>query len=164
MLRASITFPRRRRGKKKKRPAPEGLSLAELAERAGVTPRTVRYYLERGVLPSPAFHSRRTRYERHHLVRLFAIIAMKKERLDLAAIRRRLTTLSSEQLEAYVPARPTPSAPSPLAPAPSSSMTQASERWERIALLPGVELHLRSDASPLVRRIVQEIVDGAARS
>ena len=141
-----------------KRPAAEGLSVTELAAQAGVSPRAVRYYVARGVLPTPKFQGRRTRYGREHVVRLFAVLAMRKERLDLDAIRRRLTTLTSEELEAYVPSPAArPAAGATLVPPPTANYAGAS--WEHVALLPGVELHIRSDASPAVRKVVQEIVD-----
>ncbi len=148
----------RRRSLRTRRPPPEGLSVVELAARVGVTPRAVRYYVQRGVLPPPEFHGRRTRYDRDHVARLFAIVAMQKERLDLNAIRRRLTTLSRVDLETYLPRPPAP-AEATVAPAPTPTLTQAIARWEHVTLLPGVELHVRADVSPAVRKIAQEIVD-----
>jgi hypothetical protein len=41
-------------------------------------------------------------------------------------------------------------------PAPSAARIRG-ESWERLPLLSGLELHVRSDASPLVRRVVEEI-------
>jgi DNA-binding transcriptional MerR regulator len=147
----------RRRGK---RPPAEGLSVAELAAQTGVTPRAVRFYVERGVLPPPDFHSRRTRYSRDHVVRLFAIAAMQKEGLDLKAIRARLTKLASADLERYLPSpSPQPTATGALpSPSPSPSASEAT-RWDRVTLLPGIELHVHADASPAVRRVAQEIFD-----
>ena len=158
MLRAINNNRLRKRGPRRRRPPPEGLSLAELAAQAGVTPRAVRYYLARGVLPPPEFRGSRTRYDHNHLARLFAILGMRKERLDLDAIRRRLTTLTTADLEAYLPP-PTPPPTTTTSFTPLLPPTYASARWEHVTLLPGVELHVRADASPVVRKVVQEIVD-----
>ena len=47
--------------------------LEELARAAGTSPRTVRYYVQRGLLPAPAFRGKDTAYGPEHLVRLRAI-------------------------------------------------------------------------------------------
>ncbi|MEJ7734238.1 MAG: helix-turn-helix domain-containing protein [Polyangiaceae bacterium] len=158
---------KRRRGRRRRRPLPtEGWLLRELAKEAGVTPRAVRYYLERRLLPSPAFYGTATRYDRDALLRLCAIQRMRREeRLDLEAIRRRLAVITPDQLEAFapptLPAAPRPpvtaAATSPLCAAPPP--TFASERWERVMLLEGLELMVRSDASSAIRRLAQEIHD-----
>ncbi|HVY45953.1 MAG TPA: MerR family transcriptional regulator [Minicystis sp.] len=148
----------RKRGRRKKRPPPEGVTVAELAAQVRITPRAVRYYVERGLLPAPEFRGSRTRYGKDHLARLFAIVAMRRERLDLDAIGRRLATLTPAELEAYLPAPPAPP-PTPGALAPPPAPTYASVGWAHVALLPGVELLVREGASPAVRKIVQEIVD-----
>src|SRR5262249_27518770 len=46
------------------------LKLEELARRAGVSPRTVRYYIQRGLLPAPDFKGPDTAYGERHLLGL----------------------------------------------------------------------------------------------
>jgi DNA-binding transcriptional MerR regulator len=67
--------------------------LTELSDAAGVTPRTVRYYVQQGLLPSPGTRGPGTRYDRAHLDRLQLIRRLQREHLPLAEIRRRLETL-----------------------------------------------------------------------
>jgi DNA-binding transcriptional MerR regulator len=46
------------------------LSIGELCERAGVTPRRVRYYVQRRLLPPPTGRGRAARYGEDHVYRL----------------------------------------------------------------------------------------------
>jgi DNA-binding transcriptional MerR regulator len=73
-------------------------SLSELTEAAGVSPRTVRYYIGEGLLPPPATHGPRSYYTGEHLVRLKAIGKMKDAYLPLREVRRRLNQLNEDQL------------------------------------------------------------------
>jgi DNA-binding transcriptional MerR regulator len=66
----------------------EELSLDELAERTGVTPRTIRYYQSQHVLPKPRHVGRDARYSAEHLVRLQVIAALQERGLKLEAIKR----------------------------------------------------------------------------
>ncbi|WP_427153751.1 MerR family transcriptional regulator [Streptomyces sp. TRM70308] len=50
--------------------------MGELAERAGITVRTVRFYRERGLLPPPRREGRIAWYNEHHLARLRTIAAL----------------------------------------------------------------------------------------
>ena len=49
---------------------PQGLSLQELADGTGVEPRTIRSYVEKGVIPGPDSLGRGARYPRETLDRL----------------------------------------------------------------------------------------------
>jgi DNA-binding transcriptional MerR regulator len=128
--------------------------LDDLARATGLTPRAVRYHAERGLLPSAPFRGSSTTYGEEHLLQLKAVHRLRREeRLGLDAIRARLATLSRAEIKALAqPPRPA----APAAPAAEPPPAGA-ERWDRIALLPGMELHLRSDASPLLRRLAREI-------
>lgn len=68
------------------------LSLAELTDQAGVTVRTVRYYIAEGLLPPPTAGPR-GHYTSGHLDRLRLIARMKDAYLPLREIRRRLAGL-----------------------------------------------------------------------
>lgn len=70
------------------------LTIDELAARAGVTVRTVRFYSSRGLLPPPVIGPRRVgRYGRDHLARLALIEEMQHQGMTLAAIERHLRQL-----------------------------------------------------------------------
>ncbi|MBK8256435.1 MAG: MerR family transcriptional regulator [Polyangiaceae bacterium] len=49
------------------------------------------------------------------------------------------------------------SARNPTGSVDGQAISYPSERWERVVLLPGLELHVRADASGLVRRLAAEI-------
>ncbi|MEV6104788.1 MerR family transcriptional regulator [Streptomyces sp. NPDC051940] len=66
-----------------------GLTVDELAARAGVTVRTVRFYSTRGLLPPPVIGPRRVgRYGPEHLSRLALIEELQHQGMTLAAIER----------------------------------------------------------------------------
>ncbi|MEU2868759.1 MerR family transcriptional regulator [Streptomyces olivoreticuli] len=70
------------------------LTVDELAARAGVTVRTVRFYSSRGLLPPPEIGPRRVgRYGPGHLSRLALIEELQHQGLTLAAIERYLRRL-----------------------------------------------------------------------
>ncbi|MER6977236.1 MerR family transcriptional regulator [Streptomyces carpinensis] len=70
------------------------LTIDELAARAGVTVRTVRFYSSRGLLPPPVIGPRRVgHYGGDHLARLALIEEMQHQGMTLAAIERHLRQL-----------------------------------------------------------------------
>jgi DNA-binding transcriptional MerR regulator len=73
-------------------------SLTELADLAGVTPRTVRYYLAQGLLPAVGAAGPGTRYDDRYLARLRLIRRLQGEHLPLAEIRRRLDHLDDDEI------------------------------------------------------------------
>ena len=68
-------------------------SLTELANLAGVTPRTIRYYMAQGLLPSPGSSGPGAKYDDADLGRLLLIRKLQREPLPLAEIRQRLAGL-----------------------------------------------------------------------
>src|SRR5690242_14323104 len=74
------------------------LSLQQLADQAGVTPRTVRYYISQGLLPAPIGQGPTARYGRAHLDRLRLIRRLQLEHQPLAEIRSRLERLDDDQV------------------------------------------------------------------
>jgi DNA-binding transcriptional MerR regulator len=70
--------------------ATKTFKLDELAAAAGVSGRTVRYYVQRGLLPAPQFRGRDTAYDEEHLLRLQAIRRMQDQYLPLDAIQAEL--------------------------------------------------------------------------
>ena len=56
------------------------MDLAELAKASGVTPRTIRYYIHQGLLPSPGKRGRGARYDRGALGRLQLIQLLQRDK------------------------------------------------------------------------------------
>jgi DNA-binding transcriptional MerR regulator len=81
-------------------------SVKELAMRAGVTPRTIHYYVGEGLLPPPEGGGPASAYGEDHLLRLQLIRRLKDEYLPLAEIRRRLAGLGRDELRALLDAPP----------------------------------------------------------
>ena len=88
-------------------------SLSDLTRLADVTPRTVRYYVAQGLLPSPEAAGPATRYGEGHLARLRLIKRLQRDHLPLAEIRARLERMDDEGVlaaaEALDPQEPEPS-------------------------------------------------------
>ena len=76
----------------------ERYGIGELADAAGVSVRTVRYYIGEGLLPPAVTAGARSYYTREHLDRLRVIGRMKDAFLPLKEIRRQLTTLDDESI------------------------------------------------------------------
>ena len=77
-------------------------SLQDLADLADVTPRTIRYYIAQGLLPSPEGAGPAARYAEGHLGRLRLIRQLQREHLPLAEIRARLTGLDDVTVQALL--------------------------------------------------------------
>ncbi|XXT22582.1 helix-turn-helix domain-containing protein [Sorangium sp. So ce429] len=146
--------------------------LDELAGEAGVAPRTVRYYVQRGLLPAPEFRGKDTAYGREHLARLRAIKALQQAHWPLEEIQARLAGAGLDEIERIAAGALPPAAPPTVpptvntrwagpdgAPAPPPQVAGAprGERWERVEIADGVELHVRSDAPDRSRRIALDI-------
>lgn len=89
-----------------------GLSLAELARQADVTPRTVRYYIVQGLLPGPVGQGGGARYREGHLHRIRLIRRLQQTHLPLADIRARVGSLNDDQVANLIaePEEPSPPA------------------------------------------------------
>lgn len=149
--------------------------LQELAAASGVSPRTVRYYVQRGLLPAPPFRGPDTVYGEEHLLRLKAIRALQARFLPLDAIQVELARLDADALRALAGSEPTPLPPPVALPVPVKGLegepkdgaacprgSQASsqarvagyQRWE---LAPGLELHLAETADAKVRGLAERV-------
>ncbi len=100
--------------------------IEELASLGGVTRRTVRFYVQEGLLQPPEGLGRGRHYGPDHLSRLLRVRSMQELGLSLPEIRRALAE------EGKAPAEAAPEVP----PAPER------QTWIRLTLLPGVELHV----------------------
>lgn len=143
--------------------------LEDLAREAGVGARTVRYYVQRGLLPPPEFRGRDTTYGEEHLSRLRAIKRLQEAHLPLDEIQARLDGASRAELDRLARGEVTLTVPLPPV-EPDGSHPYRSpprrhepappvveETWRRVELVPGVELFVRTDASFEARRIAREI-------
>ena len=146
--------------------------LAELAAEAGVSPRTVRYYVQRGLLPAPPFKGPDTVYGEEHLRRLKAIRVLQARFLPLDAIQVELARLSPEELRGAGRGRgahghPAAGSAGTVGTRPGlrgvhagarASRQQAAvtgyRRWE---LAPGLELHLADTADEKTRALAERV-------
>ena len=170
------------------------LDLKQLCTLAGVTSRTVYFYIQQGLLPHAGTHGPGAKYERRHLARLQLVKLLQREHLPLAEIRERLQGLSDAQVEQAVAetssAPPTSSAddalgyvrqllakgttsprppqdtagtapPRPAAPRRRSGWDRS--QWDRIALTPDVEIHIRRPLTRERNRHVERLLEEARR-
>lgn len=100
--------------------------IEELASLGGVTRRTVRFYVQEGLLQPPDGLGRGRHYGPPHLARLLAVRSMQERGLSLPEIRRALAGEGKAPEDAAVEAPPVPER----------------QAWVRLSLLPGVELHV----------------------
>ena len=129
-------------------PAP--LSIGDLSERADVTRRTIRFYIQRGLLSPPLGGGRGSHYTPAHLERLLAIKRLQEVGIPLEVILSRLgpPTLSSE-LPPPIPPSPHPP-PHPPRPCPQPlGSPPTRETWLRHTVAPGVDLLVREGAISL---------------
>jgi DNA-binding transcriptional MerR regulator len=90
-------------------------TLAELTEAAGVSVRTVRYYVAEGLLPPPVSAGPKSHYTQAHLDRLRLIGQLKASYLPLREIRRHLTQLDDEEVRRLVATAEADASPAPQA-------------------------------------------------
>jgi DNA-binding transcriptional MerR regulator len=77
-----------------------GYSINELAKKARVSVRTIRFYIDEGLLPAPETRGRYTVYGDEYLGRLELIRRLKDSFLPLKEIRTTLSALSGEEVQA----------------------------------------------------------------
>jgi len=111
------------------------MRIGELAARGGVTVRTVRYYIEEGLLPEPRLRGKYGDFDESYLQRIRLIQRLKEERLPIPAIRRRLVDLgvmpsSPPNLQPPLPFPAQGAAPSAEAPAERAG-GQGAGVWSR---------------------------------
>jgi DNA-binding transcriptional MerR regulator len=86
-------------------------TIGQLAELAGVTPRTIRYYTAEGLLPRPDSRGQYALYGEQHLLRLQLIGHLKETYLPLGEIKARIENLDVEQIRALLEEHAAPPAP-----------------------------------------------------
>ena len=101
------------------------MTMGVLAKMTGIAPRTIRYYVQIGLLPPPSGETRSARYSKEHLDRLGKIQALQAEGHSLDLIKR----LFAGDAEVR-------------------SQDQVSV-WTRISVAPGLEVHIDSSVADL---------------
>jgi DNA-binding transcriptional MerR regulator len=77
----------------------EELTIEDLAKQSGLSLRTLRYYIQEGLLPGPDSLGKYARYSQEHLDRLEIIRRLKNLRLPLSEIRHLLDNMSPSELD-----------------------------------------------------------------
>jgi DNA-binding transcriptional MerR regulator len=122
-------------------PVSERYSIDDLSALAGVTPRTVRYYIAQGLLDRPEGAKRGAHYQQRHLEQLLLIRRWTDAGLSLERVR---------ELLAGAPEDP------PRRPAPPGSV----EVWSRVTVVDGLEVHLQPSRAGLSPEQVRAFVGG----
>ncbi|MBN2339260.1 MAG: MerR family transcriptional regulator [Acidobacteria bacterium] len=165
--------------------------LKGLCAASGVTPRTVHFYIQQGLLPAAGSAGPGAKYGAGHAARLKLIKLLQKEHLPLAEIRRRIEPLDDgevldlleEQERKPAPAsavdyirgvlgasysldREAPDfrrAPAMMAQELSQPYRSLPERsrWDRITLAPDVELHVRRPLTRSDQKKIETLVQMA---
>ena len=102
-------------------------AIGELATLGGVSRRTVRYYVQEGLIPAPLGLGRGNHYTAEHLEQLLRVKSMQESGRTLDDIRHSLG--QKPQTRAAQP--------------PREELASRS-LWRRLALAPGIELHVAS--------------------
>ena len=120
---------------------PERYPIEDLATLAGVTPRTVRYYIAEGLLDRPEGEKRGAHYLRRHVEQLLLIRRWTDAGLSLGRVR---------ELIAGAPGDPPPQPASP----------GSVEVWSRMTLADGMEVHVEPSRAGLSPEQVRALVRG----
>lgn len=104
--------------------------IEDLAALAGVTRRTIRFYVHEGLLPAPLGRGRGRHYGPAHLERLLEVKALQERGLPLEAIRSG-PAAAAAPLERGGEGRRA-----------AVSSRSARSAWTRLEILPGIELHV----------------------
>ncbi len=119
----------------------ERYSIDELATLAGVTARTVRYYIAEGLLDRPEGEKRGAHYLRRHLEQLLLIRRWTDAGLSLERVRELI-------------------AGAPEDPPPQRAMPGSVEVWSRVTLADGLEVHVEPGRAGLSPEQVRALVRG----
>jgi DNA-binding transcriptional MerR regulator len=148
-------------------------SLKDLARLTGIPARSIRGYIQQGVLESPRHAGPATSYDRETLGLLGAIRHARREHGAVAyvTLKAKLRALDADEIEAWaeeldpLPAvgddeptiANTPATPPVTATSPSTGPLETAERWVRVPLVPGLELMMLEGSGELVSRLAREI-------
>ena len=116
-------------------------AIDELATLAGVTPRTVRFYIAQGLIDRPAGEKRGAHYLQRHLEQLLLVRRWTDAGVSLERVR---------ELVAGAPEDPPRRAPPP----------GSVEVWSRLTLADGLELHVEPGRAGLSPEQTRALVRG----
>ena len=167
-------------------PDPEPIDLLELSDKAKVSPRTIRYYIQQGLIPAPEARGPGAHYGSEHVDRLRLIKLLQREHLPLSEIRRRIEKLSPEEVRGILESEPerAPTSASEYvrrvlsegasimkAPEmfemavresrPPKPPAIARSQWEHFTLAPDVELHVRRPGTREENRRIERLLEAA---
>ncbi|HEU0116628.1 MAG TPA: MerR family transcriptional regulator [Thermomicrobiales bacterium] len=108
-------------------PEPYRYTIADLEAKTGLPPRTIRYYIGKGLLPPAHGRGPSATYDLGHLLRLRAIALLREQHIPLEEIKERLDSLHDRDIAAMLEIETAP----------------PQDRWRRVQLHPDIELHIR---------------------
>ena len=121
------------------------LSIEELADRAGLTRRAVRFYVQRGLLPPPLGLGRGRHYDQRHVDAIRRVQELQAAGHSLDAIGKILSggdvpVATAEEVPPTQPRR---------------RAELSAELWTRLRLMPGVELHFDAAEHPTTEQLTR---------
>ncbi|MDQ2682340.1 MAG: helix-turn-helix domain-containing protein [Chloroflexota bacterium] len=102
-------------------------TINELIELSGFSLRTIRYYIQEGLLRAANGRGPTATYDRDHMLRLLRLAEIRDEIPSIAAKREYMANLTTSDLEAHFTVRSGP----------------REEHWRRILVHPNLELQVR---------------------
>jgi DNA-binding transcriptional MerR regulator len=112
-------------------------TIEELSELTGFTRRTIRYYIQEGLLEPPAGRGRGGFYYDSHLEKLLYIQSLQKRGLSLAAISQSMKSSEADKVD------------------------DSREVWVKYQVTPGLELNIRRDLEQLENKKIHEFISMA---
>ena len=162
---------------------PESFDLPELSDRTKVSPRTIRFYIQQGLIPAPEARGPGAHYGAEHVDRLNLIKRLQQEHLPLSEIRRRIEKLSPDDVKkilAAKPERPPDSAREyvqrvlsegvgsvkvaetvPVHRSKAAELRATRSQWERYGFTADVELHVRRPVSREDNKRIERLLEAA---
>jgi len=131
-------------------------SIHELEKAANVPLRTLRYWVNKGLIARPIGRGRTARYTDAHLVHALVVKHLRESKLSLKAIYKQTAKLSDSDMRALLP-QPTRATTADGIPAPPPEPTYPFSNWQVVTLMTGLSLMVSTRSGPSVRRIANEI-------
>ncbi len=128
-------------------------AIGDLATLGGVSRRTVRYYVQEGLIPPPAGLGRGNHYGPEHLRALLRVKALQEGGHTLDDIRRTLSLPSARRAPSHQQASTTQ----------PHRQVLARSLWRRLSLAMGVELHIASTVELPSHAALRELNDWCQR-
>ena len=171
-------------------PDDDPIDLLELSDKTRVSPRTIRYYIQQGLLPAPESRGPGAHYGPEYVDRLKLIRRLQQEHLPLSEIRERMEKLQPQEIKRILESQPESKTDSAsdyvrrvlregaagyASPARAMSVPPANlprdqnappnklqrSQWERFTLAPDVELQVRRPVSREDNRKIERLLEAA---